>query len=579
MNTHTKILVAIFLFAGLLNGQTREKQGSIWDQATGKAAAADQKGKEGAAEGLTSIPMEGAIDPAEYVVGPFDLFTLAFWGSPPLQYTMAVTPEGSLLIPTVGEVRIADLSLADAKSRVEAAVSQKYRPGSFTMTLVRPRSLLVSVRGAVARPGKYLATSVDRVEKVVLEAASEVQSPTLTYSIPALTAQGLPVFQQDFSVPKLTSRPAMDEKVSTRNIRLIRRNRDTIRVDIPKYYATLDSKYNPFLVDGDVIVVPDKTRASGVVSIMGGVNAPGDYEYAAGDSLLGLIRIAEGLLETADREKATVFRELDNDRTEEIAVNFADLLSGKSPDVPLRRGDRVLVKNREVRRKDAQVTVGGEVAFPGVYPISLSKTKLSDIIRLAGGLSENALPGGSVLWRKAEKYKVPDAAQLEYLTYLRAHQFSMVDSLYFFLDLKLARQPVVVQFDKLLAKKDSTYDVLLQNDDFLYIASNRSSVLVQGQVANPGHVPYVPGAEYEYYVRKAGDYQELADKGEVRIIKGGTMSWYEPGETAIEPGDRIWVPKEEKKTFSTYFGPIRDIASLVIGLATLIFAIQATKAP
>jgi len=121
---------------------------------------------------------------------------------------------------------------------------------------------------------------------------------------------------------------------------------------------------------------------------------------------------------------------------------------------------------------------------------------------------------------QAEKYKVPDAAQLEYLTYLRAISFRWWTASISSLTLS-CQAACRSQFDKLLAKKDSTYDVLLQNDDFLYIASNRSSVLVQGQVANPGHVPYVPGAEYEYYVRKAGDYQELADKGEVRIIKVG----------------------------------------------------------
>jgi protein involved in polysaccharide export with SLBB domain len=415
------------------------------------------------------------------------------------------------------------------------------------------------------------------VEKVLLEGSSEIQSPTTTYSIPALTPGGLPVFPQDFSVPKLESTPAIGEKVSTRNIRLARRNGDTLRVDIPKYYATRESKYNPFLIDGDVIIVPDKTRSTGLVSIQGGVSAPGDYEYADGDSLLGLVRIAEGLLETADRDTAIIYRSLQNDRTEEIFVDLAAVLSGRNPDIALQRGDRVLVRNRDFRRKDAQVTIGGEVAFPGIYPISPGTTKLSQAIRVAGGLTEKALPGGSVLWRMEEKYAVPDAGQLEYLTYLRAHQFSMVDSIYFFLNMKLGRQPVVVHFEKLLVNNDPSYDVLLQNNDFLYIASNTSSVLVQGQVANPGYVPFVPGADEEYYIKKAGDYQELADKGEVRIIKGGTMSWFEPGETTIEPGDRIWVPKESKMTFASYFSTVRDVASIVIALTTLIFAIQATK--
>jgi polysaccharide biosynthesis/export protein len=577
MNMRKKIWFVFCLCTGLLYGQTQEKQGSIWDQAGSKAQASDQKGKEGAAEGVLAIPMEGAVDPREYVVGPFDIFTLAFWGSPPLQYTMPVTPEGTLLIPTVGEIRVADLTLAAAKARVEQAVAQKYHPGSFTMTLIRPRSVIVTLRGFVARPGKYIASSVDRVEKILLEGASEVQSPNLTYSIPALTPSGLPVFPQDFKVPKISSKPTVDEQVSTRNIRLVRRRGDTLRVDIPKYYATLDSRYNPFLIDGDLIIVPNKTRSSGFVSVLGGVNAPGDYEYAEGDSVLGLIRIAEGFLETADRRAAVLYREMDNDSTQEIAIDLAAILSGKAGDVALRRGDRLLIRHREVRRKDAQVTIGGEVAFPGVYPISLGSTKLSQVVRLAGGLTAQALPGASILWRKDEKYSIPDAAQLEYLTYLRSHQFSMIDSTYFFLNLKLGRQPVVVHFKELLAQKDSSYDVLLSANDYLYIASNNRSVVVMGQVGDPGYVAFVPGADYRYYIKKAGDFQELADEGEVRIIKGGSMSWFEPGETTIEPGDHIWVPKQTKKTFQTYFGVVRDIGSFAIAVATLIFAVRATR--
>ena len=577
MNTFTKILIVLCLGAAILSGQTQDKQTSIWDQSTSKPAQPDQKMKEGATESIAPIPMEGSVDPKKYVVGPFDLFALAFWGAPPLEYTMAVTPEGTLLIPTVGEIRVADLTLAAARSRVEQAVSQKYHPGSFTMTLIRPRSLLVTLRGSVPRPGKYTESSVDRVEKVLLEGSSEAQTPSLTYSIPALTSGGLPVFQQDFRVPKISSKPVFDDQVSTRNIRLIRRNGDTLRVDIPKYYATLDDKYNPFLIDGDIIVVPNKTRSSGFVSVLGGVSAPGEYEYAQGDSVLGLIRIAEGLLETADRRSALLYREMDNGSTQEIAIDLAGILAGKVPDVALQRGDRLLVRNSEVRRKDAVVTVGGEVGSPGVYPISPGSTKLSNLIRLAGGLTAQAFPGASVLWRKDEKYSVPDAAQLEYLTYLRSHQFSMVDSMYYFLSLKLGLQPVVVHFKELLVEHDTTFDVLLSANDYVYIPSNSRAVIVQGQVADPGYVPFVPGADYRYYIRKAGDFQELADEGEVRIIKAGTLSWFEPGETTIEPGDHVWVPKESKKSFQTYFAVVRDIGSFAIAVATLIFAVRATR--
>jgi len=578
MNIRLMSWILVFLCSGMLYGQTQEKTTSIWDQSTSKSGLSDQKGKDEPSQKMAGIPMEGSVDPNQYILGPSDAFALTFWGSPPLEYTILVTPEGTLLIPTVGEIRVADLSLALAKKRVAEAVEKKYRPGSFSMTLIRPRSMLVSIRGAVSRPGQYLASPVERVEKILIAAALDVKSPNTTFTIPAFSAVGTPVAAEDIRVPKVTTITELADRSSTRNIKLIRRNGDTIHVDILKYYATLDNKYNPFLVDGDLIVVPTKALTPNSISIHGAVNAPGRYEFVQGDSLSGFIRLAQGLLEVADPGKVTIYRsEQSSERSQEISVNLDAVMNGTAPDIALQRGDRVLVKYQVDKRKDFYVTVGGEVASPGEYPITRESTKLSDIIRAAGGVTNRALLTSSVVWRKYDKINLPEVAQQDYLTTLRAHQFGLVDSNYFFSDQKMGRQPVVVDLKKLIVDRDTSGDVTLRHEDVVYIASNERSVLVQGQVGNPGYVAYVPGANYRYYVHKAGDYQEFADEGEVRVIKGGTMSWYKPGDTEIESGDRIWVPKEPRKGFAFYYTYARDVVSIVISAATLIFAIRASR--
>ena len=585
MNMRTKIWLVLSLCTGLMYGQAQEKQGSIWDQTNRKTPQTDQKGRDDGGQRISSIPMEGPVDPKQYIVGPSDMFALTFWGAPPLEYTLPVTPEGTLLIPTVGEVRVADMTLAAARSRVVEAVEKKYRPGSLTMTLIRPRSFIVTLRGVVSKPGQYIASAVDRVEKIISEGAS-VNTPATTFTIPALTSTGLPVTQDDFRVPKINTKSEIDEQVSTRNIKLVRRNGDTLRVDIPKYYATLDNRYNPFLVDGDLIIVPSKALSMNFASIHGAVNMAGRYEFVDGDSLLGLIRIAQGLTVTADRRTATIYRaESAGENTRELAVDLESVLADKSRDVPLQRGDRVLIPFRVEKRRDYVVTIGGEVVSPGIYPITRESTKLSDLIRSAGGITDRALLNSSIFWRKDDKITIPEASQLdytnvsqlEYSKYLRAHQFGMIDSNYFFLDLKAGRQPVVVNFKELLVSKDSTYDVTLRHEDFIYIASNEHSVLVQGQVGEPGYIAFVPGADYRYYIRKAGDYQEYADEGEVRIIKGGSFSWFEPGDTKIESGDRIWVPKLTKKNFIYYFNFVKDVTTVMISVATLIYISRSTK--
>jgi polysaccharide biosynthesis/export protein len=575
MNIRASISIALFICLFLASGLAQEKNGSVWDQSKGKSSQSDQKEKDDQGTKIIGTPMEGPIDPDLYVVGPSDIFTLTFWGVPPMEYTVAVTPEGTLLIPTVSEVQVADMTLAAAKKKVGEAVEKKYLRGAVSMTLIRPRALIVTLRGAVTRPGQYIASPVDRVEKILLQGASDVRTPSTTFSIPALTPTGTPVMADEIKVPKISSKPEFEEHTSTRNIRLVRRNGDTLHVDIPKYYATLANKYNPFLVDGDIIVVPNSSPTTNCVSITGAVNAPGKYEFVNGDSLVALIRIAQGLLETADLNSATIFRtDPLAEHTMELMVDLEPILAGRKSDIPLQRADQILIRSQVDRRREYHVTIGGEVLSPGIYPITREATKLSSLLRAAGGLTKRALMGGSIVWRKDEKYTIPEVGQLEFVTYLRAHQFDMVDSTYFFLDLKAGRQPVVVDFKRLLVDRDSSYDITLQPEDFIYIPSNEHSVLVQGQVAKPGHVAYVPGADYRYYVRQAGDFQEYADEGEVRIIKAGTMSWFKPGDTPIESGDRVWVPKEAKKNFWSYFSIIRDLAAVGISIATLIYVSQ-----
>lgn len=569
MKTRMRIWMVACFCSSIIYCQTQEKPGSIWDQASGKPQLTDQKVRDELGERLAAIPMEGPVDPNQYIVGPSDIFALTFWGVPPLEYTLPVTPEGTLLIPTVGEVRVADITLAAARRRVIDAAEKKYRPGSLTMTLIRPRAFIVTLRGVVSKPGQYTAIAVDRVEKIILQGAT-VTTATTTFTIPALSPTGSPVVADDFRVPKVNVKSEIDDQISLRHILLVRRNGDTLRVDIPKFYATRENRYNPFLVDGDIIIVPSKTVSTDFVSINGAITVPGRYEYVNGDSLLGLVRIAQGFLETADRQTATLYRSQGaDDHPQELAIDLQAILAGKAPDAPLQSGDHILIQFQVEKRRDFHVTIAGEVASPGIYPITRESTKLSHLIKSAGGLTDRALLTGSVIWRKADKYTIPDVSQFEYLTYLRAHQFGLVDSNYFFLDLKVGRQPVVVHFKELLANNDTSFDVTLRQDDFIYIASNEHSVLVQGQVGDPGYVPYVPGADYRYYVHKAGDYQEYADKDEVRIIKGATMSWFKPGDTIIESGDRIWVPKEAKKTFLYYYSFVRDIATLVISMTTL----------
>jgi len=540
---------------------------SLLERALDQRALQSLTGREQAAERVTALPMEGAIDPDKYTVGPSDLFNVAVWGPVSFSYSLVVTPEGTLIIPTVGEISVKDRRLTQVKRQAEHIVRKRYPAGEITVTLLRPRTFVVSLRGVVTKQGQYIASAVDRVEKVLLEGAS-VLYPTSSYTIPAVSAtDGFPIQADAYKPPRITQADQLYEQTSTRNIKLIRRSGDTLRVDIPKFYATRDDRLNPFLLDGDVIVVPRKLIKRNSVMVFGAVNAPGVYEYAEGDNLLDMIEIVGGTLPTADFSTAVITRVDSLGRSaEEQVCDLSAVRAGSKENPRLFPGDRIVVKEKRDFPRARGATVVGEVRQPGFYPIT-EGMKLTSIIQAAGGFTEHALFNGSFVLRKEEKLGDIVDPRLEILRGLRTHQLNQTDSSLFFLDVKIGRQPVVVDFKKLFQQQDTTQDIVLRDDDIVVVASDLQSVLVQGQVANPGYVAYVPGMSPEYYIAQAGGFSELAIEGDTRIIKKGSLEWKDPKTTMIESGDQVWIPKRPIKDFQFYFAFVRDAAQIASAIA------------
>jgi hypothetical protein len=86
-------------------------------------------------------------------------------------------------------------------------------------------------------------------------------------------------------------------------------------------------------------------------------------------------------------------------------------------------------------------------------------------------------------------------------------------------------------------------------------------------------VTYVEGADYRYYLEKAGGFGKEADRGKVRILKRDTKAWIKPGGTKIEPGDEIFVSRKARRPASVFLSATRDILQTATGLATVVLLI------
>jgi protein involved in polysaccharide export with SLBB domain len=500
----------------------------------------------------TAIALESVIDAEQYSVGPSDVIQVNIWMSPPFSFSLTVSPEGTLIIPSVAEVHVARMTLARAKAVIAEAVRKRYLVADITATLIKPRQIVVSVTGNVLNPGLYTMSAADRADRAIDEAnkLSKVQAP-----------------EDLLQIKKF---------MSTRNVLVQHQDGSSSRVDIQKYYATQDGKWDGYLREGDVIIVPKRDPMRNVIAVYGEVNVPGRIEYVEGDSLLDAFRIAHGATSRAMTEKALFSRLSADGRTMTTrTVSIPALLAGTEPNVPLEPGDRLVLQSRVDQREDFNVDVKGEVKYPGTYPITQGQTRLSEVIRQAGGFTENASLNSSVIIRRSlEKEEMPE----EELISLRG-VVSTQDTLGYSLEttLRIRREAVTVDFAKLFAQGDSTQDIVLQGEDQVTIAKRQSTVYVFGQVGTPGHITFADHQKADYYIRKAGDFSHRASRGDVKVIKSTTKQWLDPSDATIEPGDAVWVPAEPDHSFSYYMtvaSQAASVLSVVIGVAVLIVQVS-----
>jgi polysaccharide export outer membrane protein len=531
MNINRITLIVSLLFCSSLfsYSQMRDREE--------ESKSSTQTTKQSQLTGLTSsVVMDGPVDPKEYIVGPGDIFSVSIWAAVPLNFQIPVTPEGSVIIPTVNEIQISGLTLEIAKKNVIAEIKKKYLSGQSSFTLFTPRTLIVTVKGAVSEEGKRFVQATNRVDVVVNYRKSE--------------------------------RDPIDTTVAQRNIVIHRRDGSKTHVDIEKYYATGNSVYNPLLRDGDVIIVPQKSINRNFIATYGAVNKQGSFEFVEGDSLLGMIKIARGLSKIADSGRVVIFRYVDGSKPEYINIDLRKIVQGSQSDILLQRGDRIVVYEQYIQQRSTSVSITGEVVYPGLYPITKDSTFLSEIIQQAGGVTHFASLKNSQLYRRSVNSWDIAIERLE----SGRGGITPDDSAYYYLetDIRINRELVVTDFTELIEKKNSSKDVLLRDGDEIHISPKKKTVYVFGQVVNPGHILYAPNKNIEYYISLAGGVTDDA-RSDIKVIKAATRQWLDPDKTTIEEGDYVWIPKEPYHPFSYYltvysqvFGVVATVASLVI---------------
>lgn len=302
--------------------------------------------------------LTGPVDPA-YRIGPGDELVLIVTGEVELTQQLPVTREGFILIPQVGQIYVANLSmeqlnnvLYDRLRRVYSSIRRG--PGAtsqFAVAISRVRVNQVFVTGEVARPGAYSVSALGTVTSALYMAGG----PT--------------------------------ERANFRAVRVMRAGREVAVLDLYDYLLEGNTRGDVRLEQGDVVFVPPVARR---VAVLGSVVRPALYDVAEGQGLRELIAMAGGLLPEAHLGRAQIERVLPpgqraqgRDRTV-IDVELAGIMAPDAPAYRVEPDDRVTIFGA-VRPVRNRITVRGNVWRPGVYEAEPGLT-LRSLIERAGGL-------------------------------------------------------------------------------------------------------------------------------------------------------------------------------------------------
>jgi hypothetical protein len=111
--------------------------------------------------------LDAPVSRTEYPLGPGDVVDVAIFGDYNEVFSIPVTPEGSLVVPTIGIARVLGLNLESAEGRVQALVNRYYRNAEVRLALSRVRTFKVFVVGDVPQPGVREASAATRVTEVL----------------------------------------------------------------------------------------------------------------------------------------------------------------------------------------------------------------------------------------------------------------------------------------------------------------------------------------------------------------------------------------------------------------------------
>jgi protein involved in polysaccharide export with SLBB domain len=326
------------------------------------------------------------------------------------------------------------------------------------------------------------------------------------------------------------------------------------------------------------------------VEVRGEVRRPGKFKYAENLSVESVIQMAGGFKEGATSKRIEISRRLKGvensahafETAQIITVDIDQHLRVSDASFKLQPFDIISVRSTETYQAQKNVTLAGEVLYPGIYSIGRKNERISDVINRAGGFTNFAFLDGASLKRPGPPKlraatvldsikKQEERASLLNLRRLQ-RQNGVADSTTLQADSTTLRSySVGINLKKIIENPGSSIDLILQDGDIISVPVQLQTVRVSGEVLKPVSIVYQPGKSMMDYINESGGFGYSADKNKAYVeyangsVKATSHFLFFHGRPQIKPGAEIFVPKRpprEKLGIQGILGISTALASL-----------------
>lgn len=372
----------------------------------------------------------------------------------------------------------------------------------------------------------------------------------------AVYREGSYELEKDITVKQLIARAEGLKQDAFKERILLKRERENLEPEIiplnlSKIFNGESEDIRLKLKDTLFIKAYKDLRERLTVTISGAINKAGTYDFADNMTVSDLVTIAGGFTDGASASKIEIARRIKADtagvsKEQSIKIETIDidrnLIGAESKKLLLKPFDRVYVRILPRYEEQKNVTITGEVFYPGPYALRDKTEKISDLILKSGGLKSEADLGSA----------------------------------------KFTRGGKVIGVDiiKVLQDRNDVNNLVLNTGDALEIPRKKETVTINGQVYNPTTVPYSSGLKLKRYIDLAGGATDSAFVKKAYVKYGnGRLDrtkgfWFIKAYPKIENGSEIIVPTRRKYRWT----PAERIAvsSALVSIATILVTVLRT---